>query len=47
MRETKPVQFCVRFEVFTSVTMKNVVFWDKNAVRTSQETYYISATESS
>jgi hypothetical protein len=29
-----------------AVTMKNVVFWDKkNQVRTSQETYYVSATE--
>jgi hypothetical protein len=29
----------VRFEVFTVVSMKNVVFWDiKNPVRTSQET---------
>jgi hypothetical protein len=30
------------------VTMKNVVFWDiKNPVPTSQETYYVSAKESS
>jgi hypothetical protein len=29
----------VRFEVFSAVTMKNVVFWDIiNPVRTSQET---------
>jgi hypothetical protein len=28
--------------------MKNAVFWDiKNPVRTSQETHYVSATESS
>jgi hypothetical protein len=25
--------------------MKNVVFWDKNSVRTSQETYFLSPTE--
>jgi hypothetical protein len=25
--------------------MKNAVFWDINPVRTSQETYYVSATE--
>jgi hypothetical protein len=38
----------VRFEVFTAVTMKNVVFWDiKTPVRTSQETHYVSTTESS
>jgi hypothetical protein len=37
----------VRFEVFTAVTMKNAVFWDKNTVHTSQETHYVSATESS
>jgi hypothetical protein len=34
--------------VFTAVTMKNTVFWDiKKSVRTSQETHYVSATESS
>jgi hypothetical protein len=38
----------VRSEVFTAVTMKNVVFWDiRNPVRTSQETHYVSATEPS
>jgi hypothetical protein len=38
----------VRFEVFTAVTMKNGIFWDiKTPVRTSQGTYYVSATESS
>jgi hypothetical protein len=38
----------VRFEVFTAVTMKYVVFWDiKKTVLTSQETYYVSATEPS
>jgi hypothetical protein len=37
----------VRFEVFTAVTMKNVVWDIKNPVRTSQETHYVSATESS
>jgi hypothetical protein len=38
----------VRFEVFTAVTMKNVVFWDiETPFRTSQETHYVSATESS
>jgi hypothetical protein len=38
-------KYVVRFEVFTAVTMKNVVFWDINTVRTSQETYYVYATE--
>jgi hypothetical protein len=37
----------VRFEVFTAVTMKNVVFWVLDPVRTSQETHYLSATVSS
>jgi hypothetical protein len=38
----------VRFVVFKAVTMKNAVFWDiKIPVRTSQETYYVSTTESS
>jgi hypothetical protein len=37
----------VRFEVFTAVTMKNVIFCDIKTVRTSQETHYVSATESS
>jgi predicted transposase YdaD len=38
----------VRYEDFTSVTMKNVVFLDKKTpVCTSQETYYVSATEPS
>jgi hypothetical protein len=38
----------VGFDVFTAVTMKNAVFWDvKNPVRTSQETRYVSGTESS
>jgi hypothetical protein len=37
---------CVRFDVFTAVTMKNGVFWDiKTPVRTSQETHYVSTTE--
>jgi hypothetical protein len=36
----------VTFEVFTAVTMKNVVFCEyKNAVRTSQETHYVSDTD--
>jgi hypothetical protein len=36
----------VRFEVFTSVTIKNVVSWDvKTRDRTSQETCYVSVTE--
>jgi hypothetical protein len=35
----------VRFEVFTAVTMKNVVY--KNLVRTSHEIHYVSATEPS
>jgi hypothetical protein len=36
----------VRFEVFTAVPMKNVVFLGyKNPLRTSQETHYVSATE--
>jgi hypothetical protein len=35
----------VRFEVFTAVTMKNVIFRVyKTPVRTSQETHYVSAT---
>jgi hypothetical protein len=37
----------VRFEVFTAVTMKNALLEYKIPVRTSQETYYVSATESS
>jgi hypothetical protein len=38
----------LRIWVFTGVTMKNVVFWGyKNPVRTSEETYYVSATEAS
>jgi hypothetical protein len=37
----------VRIEVFTAVTVKNVVFWDINPVRNSQETHYVSTTESS
>jgi hypothetical protein len=37
----------VRSEAFTAVTMKNVVFWDINLVRTSQETQYVFTTESS
>jgi hypothetical protein len=37
----------VRSEVYTAVTMKNSVFWDKKPVRPSQETHYISATEPS
>jgi hypothetical protein len=32
--------------VFTAVTMKNVVLTYKTPVRTSQETHYVSATES-
>jgi hypothetical protein len=32
----------VRSEVITAVTMKNAVFWDKNPVRTSQETLCLS-----
>jgi hypothetical protein len=40
--------YAVRFEVFTAVTMKNAVLMGyKNPVRTSQETYYVSATEPS
>jgi hypothetical protein len=36
----------VRTKVFTAVTVKNTVFWDKtNPVRTSQKTHYVSATE--
>jgi hypothetical protein len=36
----------VRSEACTAVTVKNVVLWDiKNAVRTSEETHYVSATE--
>jgi hypothetical protein len=39
---------CIRFEVFTAVTMMNTVLWDiKTPVRTSQETQYVSATEPS
>jgi hypothetical protein len=38
----------VRFDVFVAVTVKNAVFWDKkNPVHTSQETLYVSTTESS
>jgi hypothetical protein len=38
----------VRFEVFTAVTKKNVVFWDiKPPVSISPETHYASATEPS
>jgi hypothetical protein len=38
----------VRFEVLTAVTMKNGRFLGyKNPVRTSQETHYVSTTESS
>jgi hypothetical protein len=38
----------VRFEAFTAVAMKNVVFWGyKTPARTSQETHYVSATEPS
>jgi hypothetical protein len=37
----------VRFEVFMAVTMKNGLLGYKNPVRTSQGTYYFSATESS
>jgi hypothetical protein len=29
---TELLKSCVRFEVFTAVTMKNVAFWDFNAV---------------
>jgi hypothetical protein len=37
--DIKIVIECESFEVFTAVTMNNVVFWDiKNPVRTSQET---------
>jgi hypothetical protein len=43
----QPVKYYVRFEVFKAVTVKNVVFWDINQVCTSQETHYVSATESS
>jgi hypothetical protein len=36
----------VIFEVFTAVTMKNVVFWDIiTPVPTSQETHYVSTTD--
>jgi hypothetical protein len=43
-----PASSCyVTFDVFTTVTMKNVVFWNEYPVRTSQETHYVSATESS
>jgi hypothetical protein len=36
----------VRFEVFTAVIMKDVVFWDiKKPVHTSQETHDVSTTE--
>jgi hypothetical protein len=43
-----PVGYCyVRFEVFTAVTMKNSILWDKNPVPTSQRTHYLSATEPS
>jgi hypothetical protein len=44
---TQTGQNLVRFELFTAVTMKNVVFWDKKTFRTSQKTHYISATETS
>jgi hypothetical protein len=37
----------VSFEVFMAVTMANVVLGYKNPVRTSQETYYVFATEHS
>jgi hypothetical protein len=37
----------VRLEVFTAVAMKNVVFWDIRSQFISQETLYVSATESS
>jgi hypothetical protein len=33
--------FCVRFEVFTAVTMKNVVFWDV----TPSDSCYIRVSE--
>jgi hypothetical protein len=35
----------LRFEVFTAVTIKNVVSWDKNPVHISQERHYVSAIE--
>jgi hypothetical protein len=34
-------------DAFTAVTMKNIVFSDKKTVRTSQETYCVSAAEPS
>jgi hypothetical protein len=37
----------ISFEIFTAATMKNVVQGYKNPVRTSQETHYVSVTESS
>jgi hypothetical protein len=45
--ESTQLMLC-KFEVFTAVAMKNIVFWDrKNPVRTSQETHSVFATESS
>jgi hypothetical protein len=44
----KFIRVLVRFEVSMSVTMKNAIFWDiEPPLRTSQETHYVSATESS
>jgi hypothetical protein len=37
----------VRLEGFTAVTMKIAILGYKHPVRTSQETYYVSATEPS
>jgi hypothetical protein len=37
----------VRYQVSMAGTMKNVVVWDKNPVRTSEKTHFNSATESS
>jgi hypothetical protein len=37
--------YCERFEVFTAVTMENAVFWDTETQKPSQETHYVSATE--
>jgi hypothetical protein len=35
----------VRFEVYTAVTMKDLILGYKNPVYTSQETHYVSITE--
>jgi hypothetical protein len=41
------VETDVRFEVFTTVTMKNVVFWDIKTQFVPHRKHDISATESS